>query len=248
MLYLGTAWLLVLEGLYHLAALGICQVARSSLLPPAVIARVNLLGKAEPSLLTFTDRHGQEIGDYAKEPELNDAPVIEEFIEDVIPAVEIPGMDDPTGEPTAEPSTKPTGVEVEDAPKASFEDGLGETPQGTPYKRETARHPTGEPTAASPEDSAPPCQGMAARNARIRKPPEKYAPGMKGKKYAVAMTQIAASLGTSTNAMALAQMSVKLMSKSKHRMADLVGMVMAQLSMKAAIKKWGEQAKFTISK
>ena len=100
----------------------------------------------------------------------------------------------------------------------------------------------------SPEDSAPPCHRMAARNARIRKPPEKYAPGMKGKKYAVAMTQIAASLGTSTNAMTLAQMSVKLMSKGKHRMADLVGMVMAQLSMKAAIKKWGEQAKFAISK
>ncbi len=71
---------------------------------------------------------------------------------------------------------------------------------------------------------------------------------MKGKKYAIAMTKNAASLGTSTNAMALAQMPVKLMSKGKHRMADLVGMVMAQLSMKAAIKKWGEQAKFAISK
>jgi len=31
---------------------------------PAVIARVNLLGKAEPSILTFTDQHGHEIGDY----------------------------------------------------------------------------------------------------------------------------------------------------------------------------------------
>ncbi len=218
---------------------------------PAVIARVNLLRKAEPSLLTFTDRHGWEIGDYAKEPELvedDNAPVIEEFIEDVIPAVEIPGVDNPTSEPTAEPPTEPTGVEVDDAPQASFEDGLGETPQETPYKRKTARRPTGKPTTASPEDSAPPCQGMAARNARIRKPPKKYAPGMKGKKYAIAMTQIAASLGTSTNAMALAQMSVKLMSKGKHRMAELVGMVMAQLSMKAAIKKWGEQNKFAISK
>jgi hypothetical protein len=51
------------------------------LMPPAVIARVNLLGKAEPSLLTFTDRLGQEIGDYAKERELiedDDAPVIED--------------------------------------------------------------------------------------------------------------------------------------------------------------------------
>ncbi len=72
-------------------------------MPPAVIARVNLLGKAEPSLLTFNDRHGREIGDYSKEHELvedKDAPVIEEIIEDVIPAVEIPGVDDPTGEPT----------------------------------------------------------------------------------------------------------------------------------------------------
>ncbi len=71
---------------------------------------------------------------------------------------------------------------------------------------------------------------------------------MKGKKYAVAMTQIATPLGTSKNAMALAQMSVKLMPKGEHRRADFVGMIMAQLSMNAAIKTWGEQAKFTISK
>jgi hypothetical protein len=48
--------------------------------------------------------------------------------------------------------------------------------------------------------------------------------------------------------MAMAQMSVKLMSLDEHRQADLVGMVMAQLSMKAAVKKWGERAKFAISK
>jgi hypothetical protein len=43
-------------------------------------------------------------------------------------------------------------------------------------------------------------------------------------------------------------MSVKLMPRGEHRRADFVGMIMAQLSMKAAIKKWGEQAKFAISK
>ena len=36
-------------------------------MPPAVIARVNVLGKAEPSILTFTDRHGREIGDYPQD-------------------------------------------------------------------------------------------------------------------------------------------------------------------------------------
>ncbi len=71
---------------------------------------------------------------------------------------------------------------------------------------------------------------------------------MKGNKYAVAMTQIAVSLEKSKHVMVMAQMSVKLMSPGEHRRADLVGMVMAQLSMKAAIKKWGEQAKFAISK
>jgi hypothetical protein len=48
--------------------------------------------------------------------------------------------------------------------------------------------------------------------------------------------------------MAMAQMSVKLMSPGEHRQADLVRMVMAQLSMKADITKWGERAKFAISK
>ena len=39
-----------------------------------------------------------------------------------------------------------------------------------------------------------------------------------------------------------AQMSVKLMNKGEHRRADIVGMVMAQVSLKAALKKWGKEA------
>ncbi len=86
-----------------------------------------------------------------------------------------------------------------------------------------------------PEDPALPRQGMVACNTRVRKPPEKLVTSMKGNKYAVAMTQRVASLEKSKHAMAMAQMSVKLMSPGEHRQADLVGMVMAQLSMKAAI-------------
>jgi hypothetical protein len=89
---------------------------------------------------------------------------------------------------------------------------------------------------------------MAACNARVRKPPKKYVPSMKGNKYAVAMTQIAALLKDSKHAMAMAQMSVKLMPPGVHQQADIVGMIMAQLPIKAAIKKWGDQAKFAISK
>ena len=78
---------------------------------------------------------------------------------------------------------------------------------------------------------------MAARNTRARKAPEKYIPAMRGNKYAVAMTQIAASLKGSKNAMAMAQMSVKFMSPGAHRRADIIGMIMTQLSMKATITK-----------
>jgi hypothetical protein len=52
-------------------------------------------------------------------------------------------------------------------------------------------------------------------------------PYLKGNKYAVALTQITKSLKKSKHGLAMAQMSVKLMSKREHRRADIVGKVMA---------------------
>ncbi len=130
-------------------------------------------------------------------------------------------------------------MEMDSNPQENnFDNGLGQ-------QDEAIQAP---PAVPVPEDPAPPAQGMAAHNARVRKPPEKYVLSMRGNKYAVAMTQIAVLLKKSKHAMAMAQISVKLKSPGEHRWADLVGMVMAQLSMKAAIKKWGERAKFAISK
>jgi hypothetical protein len=156
------------------------------------------------------------------------------------------------------PSTEPTGVKMADlqvpqdvlqGTNADTDFGLEQEPLDDPHERETVRRPTGEPTSAAlSQDPAPPLQGMAARNARVRKPPEKYVPSMQGKKYAVALSQIAECLKESNNWMALAQMSVKLMSPSVHRKADIVGMIMAQLSMKATIKKWREHARYAILK
>ena len=42
-------------------------------------------------------------------------------------------------------------------------------------------------------------------------------------------------------------MFIKLKSKGVHCKADTVDMIMAQLSMKAAIKKWGEDAELAIT-
>ncbi len=104
-------------------------------MPPAVIARVNLLGRAEPSILTFTDRHGREIGDYPRGPkpiENDDDPVME-YIDNSIPAIDkqddpkIPGVEaEPTSKPTNKPIVEPTGVEVDcDHQELDFNDGLG---------------------------------------------------------------------------------------------------------------------------
>jgi hypothetical protein len=85
-------------------------------MPHAVIARVNLFGKNEPSILTFTNRHGQEIDDHPQdyEPSANDDNSVVELISDVIPGVdptpeddvELPGVD-------TDFDAKPTGVEVD---------------------------------------------------------------------------------------------------------------------------------------
>ena len=71
---------------------------------------------------------------------------------------------------------------------------------------------------------------------------------MQGNKYQVALAQITTSLGASETSMAYAQMSVKLMNTGTHRRSDVVGMVMAQVLLKAAIKKWGKEAMDSIGK
>jgi hypothetical protein len=48
--------------------------------------------------------------------------------------------------------------------------------------------------------------------------------------------------------MALAKMSVKLMNKGIHQHADIVGMVMAQVLLKAALEKWGKEAEESVGR
>ncbi len=85
---------------------------------------------------------------------------------------------------------------------------------------------------SSPAQAVLPKKGVAERNNRLRNQPEKYVSSMKGNKYAVALTQIVASLKKSKNAMSMAQMSVKLMNKGVHQNAYVVDMVMTQLSLR----------------
>jgi hypothetical protein len=197
-------------------------------MPPVVITNVTPIGKAEPSILTFTDWHDCEIGDHPQDFDPggdDDDNSASELILDVIPEVD-PAPEDDAKLPEVDTDfdAKPTGVEVGwdyALQELNEVDGLKQ------HKTYTAPtwEPSSEPTIVPTEDPAPPSQGMAAHNTRARKPPEKYIPAMKGDKYAVTMIQIAASLKGSKNSMAMAQMSVKLMSLGAHRQADVVGVI-----------------------
>jgi hypothetical protein len=55
-------------------------------MPPAVIARVTLIGKSEPSIITFTNWQGREIGDHPQDFDPvgdDDVGFAVEFISDV---------------------------------------------------------------------------------------------------------------------------------------------------------------------
>ncbi len=219
--------------------------------PPAVIDCVNLLGKNEPSILTFTNRHGQGIGDLAQDFEPHADEDGNSFVthpNDKLPGVgmhsgdaELPGVD-------TDFDAKPTGVEVDteaygDAPQEQNKVyGLGQQdPIAAPTETPTIE-PTAEPIVAGSSSPA------KRRLTRMVKKPSASTPSMTGNKYAVALTQIVASLQGSKNTLSMAQMSVKLMLPGVHRKADTVGMIMAQLSMKATIKKWGVEAEYAITK
>jgi hypothetical protein len=113
---------------------------------------------------------------------------------------------------------------------------------------------TAEPTTSpkkvlnSPVNKvASPKMGMAAQHSWVRKAPEKYVPSMKGNKYAIALTQITSLLQGSKDALCMSQRLVKLMGKGLHRCTDIVGMVMAEVSMKVALKEWDKAAEQEIT-
>jgi hypothetical protein len=213
----------------------------------------------------FTDRLGQAIGNYTpnvgeagdgddNKTVVNDlySPVpsassklagvslVEEGSADIIPGVDLPAVVDVVSEPTevdmGGPQADPPQVD------ALFDDTVFDMALDDGLKTYELNDPNNETEAASPK------AGMAACNAHNRKQPQKYVPSMQGNRYQLALAQITTSFGTSDASMALAMMFVKLMNKGIHQCADIVGMVMAQVLLKAALKKWGKKAEESVGK
>ncbi len=205
--------------------------------------------------MTFTNRHGQIVGDNPQNADSSgneDEKSIVEYLTDTpgvadVEKAELTGVD-------LDFAVKSTGVEMDSEaqqdyfPEACNEiDGLGQQDSSERFDVPTAG-PATVPAVPEVAQAVLPKTEMAAHhNVRLRKQPEKYIPSMKGNKYAVALTQIVASQKESEDAMCMAQMSINLMNKGVHQNADVVGMVMAQLSLKAAIKKWGDEAKYAVT-
>ena len=115
-------------------------------------------------------------------------------------ADDIPGVDVADVPVLHEPTGVDMGVPQANTPQV-FDDAVFDTDLDGGVDAEP-------PTLETPADTPP--VGMATRNVRARKPPEKFIPSMQENKYEIALAQITASLGKSKNALAFAQMSVSL--------------------------------------
>jgi hypothetical protein len=216
-----------------------------------------MLGCVEWSILVFTDCLGCAIGNYT--PTVNEAgeedeSVVNDFYSSILPAParmpgvssveegsadEIPGVDLPdvavVNKPMGVDMGGPQAVPPQDA---VLDDAVFDTALDDGLNQQAVAEP--EMQAASPKE------GMAACNTWNRKQPEKYIPSVQGNKYHVALGQITTFLGSSKTSMAFAMMSVKLMNKGTHQHSNVVGMVMAQVLLKAALKKWGREAEESV--
>ena len=196
-------------------------------MPQAVIDKVNSLGADQPSLVTFTDKQGNEFGE-------------EETIDIItLPTstYEIPGVVSDIAETTGVDMEHNDVVEQQqmidlgnspEPGQPSPDEGVTEfepsTNDATPD--ETTDPPSFEPT--SPNESTntastnePTTTAISPqRPTRARKQVKNYIPTMKGKSYEYGATQL---------------------SSTTHH-PQIVEMILTQLTLKAAIKKWGVRA------
>jgi hypothetical protein len=197
-------------------------------MPDLVIDRVNALGRDQPHHMTFTDRHGRLIGD-----------------------IEIPGVDDeekhddhlPGGVPVIADDIEITGVDVEGtetqdavlAPQVQID--YLDIHHADPAPIQVA--PTQEePRTEKPAPVALPAQAHELRRStRVRsKTNQGYTPSLSGSKYSYEVTQLESQGVLNPDSHMFVQ-------EDFHQAEpDVVAAIMMQLSLKAGLKEWGEEA------
>ena len=191
-------------------------------MPELVIARVNKLGSDQPEMLTFTDRHGNAIGDSELPDVASDEDDDTPFpgVDPVIDDIEITGVDDEVA-----PETTPPIVEIDDL----------DFPDPDPAIIEPATAPVADEPAPAPAPT--PVVPELRRSARVRtKTKPAYTPSMTGSKYSYAVTQLESQGVLNPDAHMFVQEDFY------QAEPDVVAAIMTQLSLKVGLKEWGDKA------
>jgi len=208
-------------------------------MPSTVIARVNELATDQPQLLTFYDRRGREIGDtdaeyltpsnntQYKTPGVVETPgVIDEDVK--ITGVDMDNTDNTQYDPDIPPADnapkllEPTESTEAPAPATALDPNPSTVQELEPSIRQAS--PVKKEKPAATTTTTPPT--ATRRSTRTSNKPQSYQPSMTGKSYQYAATQ-------------LAQLELEKQEVDPR----VLEMVMTQLTLKAAIKMWGNDAK-----
>jgi hypothetical protein len=193
-------------------------------MPDVIINRVNELGKDQPRLLTFTDRHGRLIGDMeipgvdSTEDEDDNFPGVAPVIAD---AIEIPGVD----------VAGPEALDEVPAPQVEI------------YDPDDIPHDDPDPIEVVPAQSVPvlapvtpPAETGLRRSTRVRtQASQGYTPSMTGSKYSYAVTQLESQRVLYPDAHMFVQ------DDFYQAEPDVVAAIMTQLSLKSGLKEWGKK-------
>jgi hypothetical protein len=197
-------------------------------MPDLVIDRVNALCRDQPQHTTFTDRHRRLIGD-----------------------VEVPGVEDQKEDDDHPPGVVPvitddieiTGVDVEGtetqdavlAPQVEIDDLDIHHSNPAPIEVEPTQE---EPRTETPAPVALPAQAPELRRStRVRSQTNQgYTPSISGSRYSYAVTQIESQGVLNPDSHMFVQ------DDFYQAEPDIVAAIMAQLSLNAGLKEWGEEA------
>ena len=201
-------------------------------MPNGVIERVNTLGHDQPEQLTFTNRHGAIIGD--EDPAIAGVVDDEENDngDDELPGelddtddVELPGVDPGVDDNDQAPYEYPE-------PDIAFDEPNIVQPELEIFEQPPPNNQV--PVADEPVQVVEQPDGLR-RSTRARKATQTYDPSMKGNKYQYAAAQLVSS-------MLYPDAHMFVQEDFYQHDIDVVQTVMTQLSLKAALREWGNDA------
>jgi hypothetical protein len=188
-------------------------------------------GRDQPQHMTFTDRHGRLIGD-VEIPGVDDQEEDDDHLPGVFPVIaddiEITGVDvEGTGTQDAVPAPQ---VEIDDL----------NIHHADPAQIEVA------PTQEEPRTEIPAPVALLTQAPELRRPKrvrsqmnQGYTPSLSGYKYAYSVTQIESQGVLNPDSHMFVQEDFY------QAEPDVVAAIMTQLSLKAGLKEWGEEAFMT---